>query len=158
MLRRFLLSLAVAAIALTASHAATAAEDVSGAYAIEDFGSLTCAPVGGSAFLFRCETIGLVASYSGSLTGTSTANFEEIINCQAGTTVGHGLETFTGSVAGVGSGTLTWGIHFSSAFDCATFTVSDFVGRAAITSGTGELASLRGLLRFDDDSYEGELH
>ena len=77
---------------------------------------------------------------------------------KTGRTHGHGTETFTGSIAGVGSGTLAWGIHFDSAFDCATFTVSGFSGRGVVTSGAGDLANLNGSIQFGETTYDGALH
>jgi hypothetical protein len=124
---------------------------------VTDLGTTACA-ANGSPFVLRCTTEGFVSQYSGSLTGSSVTDFVQIINCKTSTTRGHGTETFTGSIAGVGSGTLTWGIAFESAFDCATFAVSGFSGRGIITAGTADLAGLNGSLRFGDISYEGELH
>lgn len=64
---------------------------------------------------------------------------------------------FTGTTAGVGSGTLTWNIRFTSSFDCATFAVADFSGSGAIVSGTGALAGLQGTLQFGESDYQGDL-
>jgi hypothetical protein len=44
-----------------------------------------------------------------------------------------------------------------SDFDCATFSVSGFLGNGVVTSGTGDLAGLNGRIQFGDVSYEGEL-
>jgi hypothetical protein len=160
MMKRLLLAAAVFAAALVgAQTAATAAGSVqvSGMYQVTEFGSFSCA-TNGSPFVLRCTTTGFVSQYSGSLTGSSVTNFEQIINCKTGRTHGHGTETFTGSVAGVGSGTLTWGIHFDSAFDCLTFAVTGFSGRGVVTAGTGALAGLNGSIEFGEDTYDGELH
>jgi hypothetical protein len=158
--RRLLLATTVVAVALAGVQAAAAAPvrvQVSGTYAVTDFGSLSCAP-NGSPLVLRCATTGFVSRYSGSLTGTSVTNFDQIIDCKTGATHGHGTETFTGSIEGVGAGILTWGIHFDSAFDCATFAVSDFSGRGVVTSGTNDVAGLNGSIQFGDVTYEGELH
>jgi hypothetical protein len=158
--RRLVLAVAIVSAALVAAQAAAAAParvDVSGTYTVTDFGTLACAP-GGSLFVFRCTTTGLVSQYSGSFQGTSVSNFEQIIDCKTSRTLGQGTETFTGSVADIGSGTLTWGIRFQSDFDCATFSVSGFLGNGVVTSGTGDLAGLNGRIQFGDVSYEGELH
>jgi Protein of unknown function (DUF3224) len=158
--KRIVFGLAVIGAALVAAQVATSAPSrvhVSGTYTVTDFGALSCAP-NGSPFVLRCTTTRFVSQYSGDLTGTSVANFEQIIDCKNGRTHGQGTETFTGSIAGVGSGTLTWGIHFDSAFDCGTFAVSDFSGRGDITSGTGDLAGLNGSIQFGIDTYDGELH
>jgi hypothetical protein len=89
---------------------------------------------------------------------SSRAAALEGVDPEKSRTHGHGTETFTGSIAGVGSGTLTWGIHFDSAFDCLTFAVSDFSGRGVITSGTDALAGLHGSIQFGDTTYDGALH
>ena len=160
MVKRLLLAVAVFAAALVAAQAGASAAglvQVSGTYGVTDFGSLSCAP-NGSPFVLRCTTVGLVSQYSGSLTGSSVADFEQIIDCRTGRTHGHGTETFTGSIAGVGSGTLTWGIHFDSAFDCLTFAVSGFSGRGVVSAGTGALTGLNGSVDFGADTYDGELH
>lgn len=157
---RVLLAVSVIAAALVVTQAATGASSsvhVSGTYTVTDFGALACAP-NGSPFVLRCTITGFVSLYGGSLEGTSVTDFVQIIDCKTSHTLGYGTETFTGSVEGVGSGTLTWGIHFESAFDCATFAVSDFSGRGVVTSGSGDLAGLNGRLQFGDVTYEGELH
>ena len=158
--RRLLLAAVVFAAALAGAQAAASAPtsvEVSGTYAVPDLGSLSCAPEG-SPFIVRCTTTGLVSAYSGRLTGGSVADFDEIIDCKTGRAHGHGTETFTGSIGGLGSGSLTWGIHFESAFDCLTFAVSEFSGRGVVTSGTADLAGLNGSIEFGDLDYEGELH
>ena len=158
-MRRALLFVATLAFLLVAAQASgAAAVPVSGTYAVTDVGSLSCAPVDANQSRFRCETTGLVSEYAGSLEGTSTASFVQIIDCRRGRTFGHGVETFTGTVTGVGSGTLTWRISFASDFDCGTFAVSGFTGQSAITGGSGALGGLHGALRFGDVTYEGTLH
>jgi hypothetical protein len=160
MMKGSLAAVAAIAVALVVAQAAASASEsvhVSGTYAVTDFGSLSCAP-NGSAFVLRCTETGFVSQYSGDLTGTSVANFEQIVDCKTSRTRGQGTDTFTGSVAGVGSGKLTWRIHFESAFDCGTFAVSDFSGRGDVTSGSGDLAKLNGSIQFGIDTYDGELH
>jgi hypothetical protein len=157
---RTVLAIAVLAASLVVAQAATGSATrvhVSGTYAVTDFGAFSCAP-GGSPFVLRCTTTGFASEYAGSLTGTSVADFTQIIDCKTGRTHGHGTETFTGSLEGVGSGTLTWGIHFASDFDCATFAVSGFTGRGVVTSGAGALAGLNGSIAFGEVDYDGELH
>jgi hypothetical protein len=152
--------LAASLIGLALDSAATADNSlhVSGTYAVTDFGTSTCAPVGQSLFLIRCDTTGFVSQYTGDLTGATVTEFTQLINCKTGKTHGKGVETFTGSVAGMGAGTLTWRDHFHATIDCLTFAVSDFVGRGKHLSGTGELAELDGKLEFDDTTYDGVLH
>jgi hypothetical protein len=148
--------LAVAVVCAQAAVAAPAAIHVSGTYEVSDFGTTTCAPLA-KPFLVGCSTTGFVSQYDGSLEGSSTSSFVQVINCETGRTAGIGTETFTGSVEGVGSGTLTWLIRFRSAFDCATFSVSNFSATGVIVSGTGDLAGLEGKLHFGDVTYEGDL-
>jgi hypothetical protein len=160
MVRRLALAVALTSFALVAAQAAGGAPNgvhVSGTYTVTDLGALDCA-TNGSPFVLRCTTTGFVSQYAGTLTGTSVVDFKEIIDCKTSRTVGHGTETFTGSVAGVGSGTLTWRIQFESAFDCATFAVSEFSARGDVIAGTGDLAGLHGSIQFGDVTYEGDLH
>jgi hypothetical protein len=59
--------------------------------------------------------------------GGSVTDFVQDINCKTGRIIGHGTETFAGSVNGIaGAATLTWGIHFEGVIDCGTFTLSSF--------------------------------
>jgi hypothetical protein len=99
----------------------------------------------------------LVSQYTGSLTGTSVANFTQRINCERSRVRGHGTETFTGSLQGGGAGTLTWRIRFHAAFDCSTMAVSNFSGTGLIKSGTDVFAGMHGDLDFGDVTYDGEL-
>ena len=161
-MRRLALLIAGAATLMALAMAQSAASapesiSVSGTYGVTSFGSFSCAE-NGSPFILRCTTTGFIADYSGSLTGSTTSDFEQIIDCKTGRTHGHGTETFSGSIGGVGSGTLTWGIHFDSGFDCETFTVSNFSGRGVVTSGTADLAGLNGNIQFGDTTYDGTLH
>jgi hypothetical protein len=150
-------ALALGALALSAPAAGGSPTLVSGTYGVTDFGTLSCVPLGAAGFIVRCSTSGFVSSYSGSLTGTTTTTFTQLINCRTGRTQGSGVETFTGSIAGVGSGTLTWRDEFSAGFDCTTFAVSDFSGIGVALSGTGDLAGLHGTLSFTETTYDGAL-
>jgi hypothetical protein len=161
MVRTVLLFAATLCTAVAAQTAA-AATQVSGTYFThQDSGVLDCTFKGPptAPFVVVCHTTGFLSDYSGSLTGVSVADFKTIINCNTGRAVGQGTETFTGSL-GVGgpSGTLTWAIRFTSAFDCATFGVSGFSGSAGILSGTGALAGVNGSIQFGDTTYIGNLH
>jgi hypothetical protein len=146
------------ALVLSAPVSAGSSTLVSGTYGVTDFGTLSCVPLGAAGFVVRCTTSGFVSTYSGALTGTTTTNFTQVINCLTGRTQGSGVETFTGSIAGVGSGSLTWMDEFTAGFDCTTFAVSDFKGLGVALSGTGSLAGLHGMLSFTDTTYEGALH
>jgi hypothetical protein len=150
-------ALAAAAIAAHGAAGATASTPVSGTYTVTDGGTTTCA-TNGAPFILRCATTGFTIQYSGSFTGTSVIDFSGIINCKTSSGVAVGTETFAGSVADVGSGSLTWRKTASSGFDCATGELFDFSGHGAITAGTGDLAGLNGNLLFGPDVYSGELH
>jgi len=162
-LRRKSLTLAVAlgaaALVLTVASGALAGQavSVSGTYSVPFFGVPTCAPVGSSGLL-RCDTTGLISDYSNDLTGTAVADFTELINCKTGRSTGTGVETFTGSVAGVGSGTLTWIDQFSSDFDCNNFFPFHLDINSVAVKGGGGLAGLQGKLSFTDTTYTGTLH
>jgi hypothetical protein len=158
MIRRITLLLAIGVAVgavLAAPAAAGRATQVSGRYEVVDFGTTTCAPL--SETRLDCTTTGLASGYAvGDLQGTSTSRFRQVIDCARGKTVGHGSETFTGSIGG-SSGTLTWQLWFTSDFDCATFFPSNLRIVAVPTQGTGGLAGVRGVLVFDDVGYRGVL-
>jgi hypothetical protein len=145
---------AVGAISVSAS--ASPGLSVSGFYAPTDFGSTTCAPVGD--FMFRCTTTGFISQYTGDLVGTAVADFTALINCKTGRENGLGVETFTGSVAGAGSGTLSWTDQFSADFECTSFFPSNLDINSVAVKGAGGLAGLQGRLTFTDTTYSGTLH
>jgi len=151
------LALLVGAV-LAAAATAKPGTHVSGTYTVTDLGTTTCAPVGESPHLYRCDTTGFVSEYSGDLTGTAVADFTQLIDCTNGHTQGKGVETFTGTVNGVGTGTLTWHDHFRATTDCATFAVSDFVLKSNHFRGSGALAGLRGRIDSTLTDYDGTLH
>jgi hypothetical protein len=144
-------------LALASAATANKGTHVSGTYTATNFGTTTCAPVGTSTYKLRCDTTGFVSQYAGDMTGTATVDFTQLIDCRTGATRGKGVETFTGTISGVGVGTLTWQDHFHWRTDCDTFAVSDFVLKAVDFSGTGDLAGLAGKINFTLDSYEGTL-
>jgi hypothetical protein len=150
-------ALAAAAIAARGAAGASTSTPVSGTFTVTDPGTTTCA-TNGALFILRCETTGFTIQYSGSLSGTSIVNFIEIINCKTNTTFAVGTETFTGSVVGVGSGSLTWKKEGSAGFDCTTGEISNFSGHGIIIAGTGDLGGLNGNVLFGPDIYSGELH
>jgi hypothetical protein len=148
----------VVAALIGASHAnAGDGIAVSGSYTATDFGTTNCAFVGGSGFMFRCDTTGFVSDYTGDLEGTAVADFTQLIDCKTGRAYGHGSETFTGSVEGVGSGTLTYTDQFSSDFDCTVFFPFNLDINSVAVAGSGGLAGLQGTLHFDDTTYSGTL-
>lgn len=162
MKRNSLILLGLTVAVLVGAQVATAGPSgstvqLSGTYAVTDFGTLTCA-TNGSPFVLRCKVAGFVSDYSGGLTGTTISEFAVRIDCITGRSHAHGTETFTGTVAGVGTGTLTWRIHATSAFDCATFTESGLSATGVVVSGTGALGHLNGSIEFGPTTYDGELH
>jgi hypothetical protein len=143
-----------AAAALPATSGTLRTLDVSGVWVPSDFGTTSCRS---AASLLFCATSAFRSDYTGSLTGASRSDFVQVNNCVTGHAQGIGLEKFTGSIAGLGSGTLTWVIRFSSALAPDCFTPTSFEGDGFITSGTGALARVRGSLHFTFDGYTGTL-
>jgi hypothetical protein len=166
MRRRFLalaivLTLGSLALAAGANASAAGAVTVSGAYSVSDLGTTTCAPVGTSGFMFRCDTAGLVSQYTGDLVGTAVADFTSLINCATGKETGHGSETFAGTLAGFGSGMLVWTDQFSADVDCS-FAPDFFIPfnldiKSVAVKGSGGFSELQGKLTFTDTTYSGRL-
>ena len=153
-----LLLASLVGLVLSSAAAAKEAVHVSGTYTVTDFGTTTCVPVGSSAYRIRCATTGFATQYGGDLTGTAIVDFTTLIDCRTGRSHGKGVETFTGTVNGLGAGTLIWHDHFRSTIDCGTFEVSDLVGKEIDFSGTGQLAAVRGKIDYDETTYDGTLH
>ena len=153
-------AVALAVVALIAVSQAAAGEGVtvSGTYVATDFGTTTCVPVGASGFMLRCRTTGFVSEYGGDLEGTAIADFTELIDCKTSRAQGTGSETFTGSVRGVGAGTLAYTDQFSSDFDCTAFFPFNLDLNSVAVTGAGALAHVQGKLHFDDTTYSGNLH
>ena len=145
-------------LAIASGAGAGSATYVSGTYSIAEFGTTTCVPVGQNNFIFNCTTTDFVSDYTGSLVGTTITNFSQQINCETGRTHGDGWETFTGSVTGLGSGTLTWRDVFDADFDCSTFTQTNLLILGASVTGGGGLTGVQGKLNFIDTNYTGVLH
>ena len=159
-MRRLILTLALALLTcagVAGGAAAGARPDarVSGTYTVTDFGGTNCTPL--SATVLRCATKGLKSDYSGDLIGDATSDFDQLIDCATGRTVGQGLETFSGTVRGGPAGTLVWRIVFAADFDCGTFYPTKFHAVSLITRATGGLNGASGILRFGDVSYDGLL-
>jgi hypothetical protein len=155
-------ALSTGALVVASQVSAGSGISFSGTYVVSDFGTTPCVSVGASGFKFRCETTGLVSEYSGDLTGTAVADFTSLINCKTGRETGHGTETFTGSLVGMGSGTLSWIDQFSSDVDC-TFAPDLFIPfnldiNSVAVKGSGGFAGLQGRLTFTDTTFSGTLH
>jgi len=156
-----IVTLVLGAVGLTIAGQASAerALSVSGTYTVASAGTFSCAQVGASGFMIRCNTTGFTTSYSGSLTGTAVADFTQLINCATSRTTGTGTETFTGTIDGVaGLGTLAWIDQFSSDFDCSFFFPFNFAINSVGVTGSGDFAGLQGRLTFTDTTYSGILH
>ena len=159
-MRRLLLVLLLipaCGLALTSAATAHAVVHVSGTDLGPDAGTTSCHPINSAGSLLSCDTPDFATRYSGDLTGTISTDFRWVIDCSSSVIDGHGAETFTGSVAHVGSGTLKWETNFHAAFDCSTQTLSNLHGTGTSLSGTGALAGLRGTLIFTDQEYSGIL-
>jgi hypothetical protein len=162
--RLLVVALAVTTVALGVASQASAGAgiSVSGTYSVTDFGATTCVPVGSSSFMFRCDTTGFVYQSSGDLIGTAVTDFTGLINCKTGRETGHGTETFTGSIFGVGPGTLTYIDQFSADGDCS-FAQDLFIPfnldlNSVAVNGSDAFAGLQGKLHFNDTDYSGTLH
>jgi hypothetical protein len=158
--RVLVVGVAVVAAAIVAAGAGASAPSpiqVSGTYGGGDeSNSVTnCAPDG--PYILHCATTGVILDYYGDLQGSSVIDFTWTIDCKTGTMHAQGTETFTGSVAGVGSGTSTWTLNAHSGFDCTVFEFSDFSGTDVVVAGSGDLAGLRGSIHRADTTYDGEL-
>jgi hypothetical protein len=157
-IKRLTLGLATAAIALAVVSTVTAgaAVPVFGTATVLDFGSTTCEQTGRATL--HCTTTGLLQQYNGSLQGTSILTISGIINCQSGVTTGTATETFTGSIAGIGSGTITWLDKLNARFDCDTFAQFDTHGTSTVMTATDGLAGTKGTVTFTDTGYQGTFH
>src|SRR5262249_12980093 len=145
----------------TAATGKSDAIELSGTTSLLDPGTgPPCKPQG--PYLASCESTGFITGFTGTLVGSSNTASRVLIDCKTGRHHGEGTEVFTGSVAGVGSGTLTWRLHFSGGVtaDCSEFT--SFFGRGVVVDATGDLARLNGTLNFETTSesstYTGSLH
>ena len=152
-----LLHVAVLGLPVASVANADSAVHVSGTDLGPDAGTTVCQPVNGADFLQTCTTPDFATNYTGDLTGAISSNFIWTINCNASRIDGHGVETFTGSVARIGSGTLTWQTQFHANFDCRTLSLANLHGTGTIQSGTKALAGLHGTLIFSGDRYSGIL-
>jgi hypothetical protein len=158
--RMLAVGVVVVAAAIVATQAGASAPSrihVAGNYGGGDqSNSVTnCTPDG--PYILHCATTGVNLNYYGDLQGSSVTDFTWTIDCKAGKMHAQGIETFTGSVAGVGSGTSTWAFNAHSGFDCTVFEFSHFSGTDVIVAGSGDLAGLRGSIQRADTTYDGEL-
>lgn len=159
MRRMVLIAVAFACALLTAQTAPTATTgeiEVLGTTATVDPGFLTCSFLG--PYVVSCKTTGFVTAFFGTLAGSSTTDNAVLIDCKTGRYLGEGTETFTGSVENIGSGTLTWRLHFSGTVSPDCSTITSFQGTGVVIRGTDDLAGLHGRLSFEGSAYSGSLH
>src|SRR4051794_40083268 len=158
MLRRTLMLAALAAaLAAPAGAVGTGTIHVTGQFKLVQTPAPACRKTPGQPWLLHCKARGVTLDYSGSLQGSSTSTFNQTLDCKKGLSFGGGTETFTGSVGGAKSGTLTWEVHFATAIDCAKDTLQSFSATDVIVGGAGALVGLQGsLYRIGDNTYSGE--
>jgi hypothetical protein len=158
--RVLVVCVAVVAAAIVAAQAGASAPSrvhVSGTYGPGDESNSVTNCTADGPYILHCATTGVILDYYGDLQGSSVIDFTWTIDCKAGSMNAQGLETFTGSVAGVGSGTSTWALNAHSGFDCTVFEFSHFSGTDVVVAGGGDLAGLRGSIHRADTTYDGEL-
>ena len=103
------------------------------------------------------DTPDFATIFAGDLVGTISSHFTWNTDCTSNLIAGHGVETFTGSAATVGSGTLRWHTRSRATFDRSMQTLTNLRGTATIVSGTGALTGRHGILIFADQTYCGIL-
>ena len=91
------------------------------------------------------------SQWSGDLIGATTFTFRVLQLARSGVMRGQLDETFTGSVAGVGTGTLTFVEQVVQSTATGELTIS-----AEITHGTSALSALRGALHFTGSTDTSE--
>ncbi len=121
--RTLLIGIAVVAVASVATQAGAAQRSairLSGTYTVHGQADATeCNPISpANPAVLTCTVSGFMLDYSGSLQGRGVNDFRWIVDCNTGKTYTDGSETFTGSVAGIGSGTFSWGVRSTGTFDC----------------------------------------
>lgn len=84
-----------------------------------------------------------VSRWSGDLTGPTSFTGRGLLPTRPAVLVGTISETFTGSVAGIGSGTLRFVETFRQDVTTGAITID-----AQVVGGTGALSTVRGYLRF----------
>lgn len=91
------------------------------------------------------------SEWSGDLIGATTFTFRVLQLARSGVIRGQLDETFTGSVEGVGTGTLSFVEQVVQSTTTGELTIS-----AEITHGTGALSTLRGALHFTGSTDPSE--
>lgn len=91
------------------------------------------------------------SEWSGDLVGATTFTFRVLQLARSGVIRGQLDETLTGSVAGVGTGTLTFVEQVVQSTTTGDLTIS-----AEVTNGTDALSGLRGALRFTGSTDAAE--
>jgi hypothetical protein len=160
--RMLLIGVAVVAVASVATQAGAAQRSairVSGTYTVHGQADATkCNPISpANPAVLTCTVSGFTLDYSGSLQGRGVNDFRWIVDCNTGKTYTDGSETFTGSVAGIGSGTFSWGVRSTGTFDCDKGEVTSISAIHNLYTGTGDLAGLYGSIHRGPKHYAGVL-
>ena len=133
---------------------------VSGSYTVDTKAKAktACKPISKeNQGVLRCTVSGFALDYTGSLQGRGVNVFKWIINCTTGKSYTDGIETFTGSIEGVGSGTLTWGVRSAGTFDCKKGEVTGVSAIQNLYAGSSALAGLYGSIHRGPATYSGVL-
>jgi hypothetical protein len=144
-------------VAQTAATASSGTIELSGTTSTLDPGTGPPCVLHGP-YLVSCDSTGFITGFSGTLVGSSNTTSGILINCKTGRYDGAGTEVFTGSVTGVGSGTLTLRLHVSGGVTADCSGLTSFSARGVVVAATGDLAALNGTLSFDGSTYTGSLH
>jgi hypothetical protein len=160
--RMLVIGVAVVAAVPIAAQAGTAQRSVirvAGSYTVHGAAAATnCNPISpANQAVLTCSVSGFTLDYTGSLQGRGVNDFRWIVDCNTGKSYTDGTETFTGSVAGVGSGTFSWGIHSTETFDCVKGEVTSVLATHNLYAGTGDLAGLYGSFHRGPKHYAGVL-
>jgi hypothetical protein len=151
--------LAAASVA-GAEAAAPSRLHVSGSYTVDTKAKAktACKPIskenGG---VLRCTVSGFALDYTGSLQGHGVNVFKWIVDCATGKSYTDGVERFTGSIEGVGSGTLTWGVRSTGTFDCKKGEITGVSAIQNLYEGSSALAGLYGSIHRGSATYSGVL-
>jgi hypothetical protein len=145
---------AIAAVAAAQASASTGAP-VNGRFQLVKVVPVACKKSASQPWMIFCRQRGHI-NYSGGLKGSTETDFSGWTDCKTGIGWGAGTEHFKGSVAGVGSGTLVWNLHYASGVNCKDGSLQSFSATDVVVSGTGGLAKVHGsLYRIGNNTYTG---
>jgi hypothetical protein len=155
-------TVAATCVSVQAGAGTRSALRVSGTYAVDMKAQKkvrgSCSPISKTnPSVLRCWSTGFTLIWSGSLTGRSVISYRGMVNCATGLSYTDGTEKFTGSVAGVGSGSSTWRVQYHGTFDCKHGEITSTSAYDDVYSGTGRLAGLYGTIHRGPGVYSGVL-